>query len=213
MVSVFVKNNGNVLGPLPLEKVLTSYQRGQISSSAMISDNQTTWYPISNLEKLQAQQPEVLPSAPSQPDNQPIQQPYGQSMPQPYGQPMQQPYGQPLQPPYGQPMQQPYGQPLQPPYGQPVQQPYRQPMQPPYGQPMTPSPSNNENKSTGALVCGILSLIVCIPIISIPVSIVGLILGCAKKYKTGIILNAISLVIGIINCVVGAILGSQGKLF
>ena len=197
MVSVFVKNNGNVLGPLPLEKVLTSYQRGQISSSAMISDNQTTWYPISNLEKLQAQQPEVLPSAPSQPDNQPIQQPYGQSMPQPYGQPMQQPYGQPLQPPYG----------------QPVQQPYRQPMQPPYGQPMTPSPSNNENKSTGALVCGILSLIVCIPIISIPVSIVGLILGCAKKYKTGIILNAISLVIGIINCVVGAILGSQGKLF
>lgn len=134
MVNVFVKQNGNVLGPLSLEKVLTSYQRGQISSSAMISDNQTTWYPISNLEKLQAQskktdnsliEPEPLPSAPyqqaihqapSQPYAQPMQQPYAQSTKQPYGQPMQQPYEQPMQQPYGQTMQQPYGQSMQQPY-------------------------------------------------------------------------------------------------
>ena len=80
-------------------------------------------------------------------------------------------------------------------------------------QPM-PSSSNNANKSTGALVCGIISLIMwLLPIIGLPVSIVGLILGCKNKYKTGIILNAIGLVLTIINATVGAVLGAQGKLF
>lgn len=74
--------------------------------------------------------------------------------------------------------------------------------------------SNNANKSTGALVCGIISLIMwLLPIIGLPVSIVGLILGCKNKYETGIILNAIGLVLTIINATVGAVLGAQGKLF
>ncbi|NMA42175.1 MAG: DUF4190 domain-containing protein [Oligosphaeraceae bacterium] len=52
-----------------------------------------------------------------------------------------------------------------------------------------------------------------LPIIGLPVSIVALILGCKNEYKTGIILNAIGLVLTIINATAGAVLGAQGKLF
>ena len=88
------------------------------------------------------------------------------------------------------------------------------------GQPITnqdqtmSSSNNNKNKSMGALICGIISLIMwLIPIIGLPLSIVGLILGCKNKYKVGITLNIIGLVLTIINATVGAVLGAQGKLF
>jgi len=55
MVNVFVKHNGNVLGPIPLEKVLASYRKGQLSAGTMISENQTTWYPITDLDKIKTQ--------------------------------------------------------------------------------------------------------------------------------------------------------------
>ena len=74
-----------------------------------------------------------------------------------------------------------------------------------------PSSGNNENKSTGALVCGIVSLIMwLLPVIGLPVSAVGLILGCKNRYKTGIALNIIGLLLTIINAAVGAVLGAKG---
>ena len=80
-----------------------------------------------------------------------------------------------------------------------------------------PSKSNNENKSTGSLVCGIISLCywnLITPYINdtifsienwskvfwcLLLSVIGLILGCNKKYKTGIILNIIALILTILN--------------
>ena len=81
--------------------------------------------------------------------------------------------------------------------------------------PGMPSPSSEDGKSTGSLVCGILSLILwLLPIIGLPLSITGLILGLRKKYSAGMILNGIGLVLSVINAVVGAVLAvKRGGLF
>ena len=56
--------------------------------------------------------------------------------------------------------------------------------------------ADGENKSTASLVLGIISLIVwLLPLAGFPVSIIGLVLGIRKKYKVGIVLNAIGLVL------------------
>ena len=76
------------------------------------------------------------------------------------------------------------------------------------------SASSVQRKSTASLVLGIINCIFwIIPIIGVPLGIIGLVLGCLKKYQAGIILNAITLVAAVINSIVGAILGAQGKLF
>ena len=69
-------------------------------------------------------------------------------------------------------------------------------------------------KSTASLVLGIINCLMwLLPIIGIPVGIVGLILGCKKRYMAGIILNAVTLTAAVVNSIIGAILGAQGKLF
>ena len=69
-------------------------------------------------------------------------------------------------------------------------------------------------KSTASLVIGIINCLMwLLPIIGIPLGIVGLVLGCRKKYNTGILLNAITLTAAAVNAIFGAILGAQGKLF
>lgn len=56
--------------------------------------------------------------------------------------------------------------------------------------------AEGENKSTASLVLGIISLFGCLsPLAGFPVSIIGLVLGIRKKYKVGIVLNAIGLVL------------------
>lgn len=62
-------------------------------------------------------------------------------------------------------------------------------------------PPEQQNKSTASLVLGILGLVFCGGIGSI-LSLVGLIIGCQKKYKTGIILGAIGIAINIIMVIV-----------
>lgn len=107
----------------------------------------------------------------------------------------QQPYGQPQQP-YG---QQPYGQPQQP-YGQA-----------PYGQ--QPGAQAVPQKSTASLVIGIINCIGwLIPLIGVPLGLVGLILGIVKKYTAGIVLNALTLAAALINAGVGFYLGYTGRL-
>ena len=60
---------------------------------------------------------------------------------------------------------------------------------------------------TASLVLGILSVIIIIfPLLDIPVSLTGLILGICSKHKVGIILNAIGLILTIIFTVVGFII-------
>ena len=69
-------------------------------------------------------------------------------------------------------------------------------------------------KSTASLVLGIIGFIAwLIPLFGFPVTIIGLILGIRRKYTTGIVLNVIGLSITLINSVIGAVLGAQGKLF
>lgn len=69
-------------------------------------------------------------------------------------------------------------------------------------------------KSTPSLVLGIIGFIAwLIPLIGFPVTIVGLILGIRRKYTLGIVFNIIGLSMTLINSVIGAVLGAQGKLF
>ena len=69
-------------------------------------------------------------------------------------------------------------------------------------------------KSTASLVLGIINCLTwIIPIAGIPIGIIGLVLGFKKQYKTGIILNVITLTAAVTNSVIGAILGANGRLF
>ena len=72
---------------------------------------------------------------------------------------------------------------------------------------------SEQNKSTAGLVLGIINCIGwIIPLIGIPVGIIGLVLSCNKKYKTGIYLNGITLAVAVVNSIIGAYLGSTGRL-
>ena len=55
MINVWIKQNGSILGPLPLERIINAYRKGQLEPDAQISDNQKTWYPITKLDKIQIQ--------------------------------------------------------------------------------------------------------------------------------------------------------------
>ena len=91
------------------------------------------------------------------------------------------------------------------------QQTYPLPMQ---NQSSTNYVTETGQNSTASLVLGIIGLIAwLIPLFGFPITIVGLILGIRRKYTTGIVLNVIGLSITLINSVIGAVLGAQGKLF
>lgn len=101
-----------------------------------------------------------------------------------------------------------------------VIRPFETPVNP--GVPAMPADSNISapqntacaGKSTASLVLGIINCLMwLLPIIGIPVGIAGLILGCKKRYTAGIILNAVTLTAAVVNSIIGAIQGAQGKLF
>jgi hypothetical protein len=74
-------------------------------------------------------------------------------------------------------------------------------------------------KAVASLTLGILSLVCwCLPILGLPMTIVGLVLGI-KDHKSskpgmaiaGIVTNIIGLVLSVINAAVGAYLGATGQ--
>lgn len=77
-----------------------------------------------------------------------------------------------------------------------------------------PAANTAPQKSVAPMILGIIGLVAwLLPIIGLPVTITGLILGICKKSQAGIVLNVIGLVLSLVNSIYGAILGSQGKLF
>ena len=215
---MYVKINGKVVGPLEWEKILRSAELGRLGEKTTVSDDKILWLSIPEAKKLMKKNAEK--EATSQNNQEaipklkkaeaPVQNTQGEIPKLKKTESIdQQPYQQSnyQQPGYQQPgYQQPGYQ--QPGYQQPGLQPLANQYQP------VPSSNSNENKSTGALVLGVISLIMwLIPIIGVPVSVIGLVLGCIKKYNTGIILNVIGLSLSIVNAIIGAVLGAQGKLF
>ena len=97
------------------------------------------------------------------------------------------------------------------------------------GPPLMPAPMqqappqyNATNKNgTISMVLGIASMILwCLPILGLPASIIGLVLGIKAQREnpsgaalTGIVLSSIGLVASIVNAGVGAYMGATGKLF
>ncbi|OFW77307.1 MAG: hypothetical protein A2201_10590 [Alicyclobacillus sp. RIFOXYA1_FULL_53_8] len=81
--------------------------------------------------------------------------------------------------------------------------------------------SNSEKRAKIGLVLGIIGMIAWfIPIIGLPVNIVGIVFASLgmnsnprRKAITGLTLSIIGVVLSLLNAVVGAVLGSQGKLF
>lgn len=81
---------------------------------------------------------------------------------------------------------------------------------------------DNERKAKASLVLGITGLVTALllPIVGIPVAIVGLIMGVIGQKSSkkgmalaGLILSIIGVVAGIINAAIGAALGAIGQLF
>ena len=176
-----------------------------------------------NADQSQNQQPD-----PNQQAN-PYQQPDPNQQANPYVQQQnnQSQYGQPQyqQPQYGgqSGYQQPQNQQQQ--NQQPLnqQQGYQQnPYQQQYQQYQQPAPKKDQALSIGALVCGIMSVILCcVFYIALPISIVGVILGILslKKKKDGrnmaiigIVLSSIGLLIAII-AIIGLIVLGNNQTF
>ncbi len=239
-MKLYVKTQGKTVGPLDWDRILVLHENGRLSVDATVSEDKVTWLTIEQVKQLVnkgsdksdkssslsiAGEPSLPPSGlrvrqelvrqeediqsgympPPQP-NIPQPQQSGYYMP-----PQQLDMQQSQQSGYYMPPQQSGGQYSpqqvsiqQNPTGQPMMNQYRTIL----------PPADKENKSTTALVCGIISLVMwLLPIIGLPLSIVGLCFGCKNKYKVGITLNIIGLVLSIVNAIVGAVLGAQGKLF
>ena len=68
--------------------------------------------------------------------------------------------------------------------------------------------------SSAPLVLGIASLITwLLPIIGLPVSVIGLVISVKRSRNGCLTMSVIGVVLSLINAIVGAVLGSQGKLF
>jgi hypothetical protein len=121
--------------------------------------------------------------------------------------------------------QQPQGNyPPQPPYPQPPYPPQYQggPYQPPghLGYQGYPMPGVDQSgKATTSLVLGIIGMLAwCIPIIGLPVTIVGLVFGIKSMNSSkrgmaiaGVVLNIIGLFASVVNAAIGAYLGATGQ--
>ena len=76
-------------------------------------------------------------------------------------------------------------------------------------------PSTNgypqQQNNTAARVIGIISLFAwLLPILGLPLAIIGLVFGIKNRYNAGIVMSVIGLVLSLINAVIGAIIGAQG---
>jgi hypothetical protein len=89
----------------------------------------------------------------------------------------------------------------------------------PWDGPRAWQPRGQGGKAVASLTLGILSLVCwCLPILGLPMTIVGLVLGI-KDHKSskpgmaiaGIVTNIIGLVLSVINAAVGAYLGATGQ--
>lgn len=68
--------------------------------------------------------------------------------------------------------------------------------------------------SLAPLILGIVSLVAwLIPIIGLPVSIFGVVLSAKRNRNGCLTMSIIGVVLSLLNAIVGAVLGSQGKLF
>lgn len=94
------------------------------------------------------------------------------------------------------------------------------PYQPPESlEPATVGPTAS-GQATASLILGILSLFGwCLPIVGLPMSITGMVLGIKNLQAAnrsaaiaGIVLNAIGLVLSLVNAAFGAFLAVQGKI-
>ena len=233
-MKLYVKTQGKTVGPLDWDRIQVLHGNGRLSVDATVSEDKITWLTIEQVKQLvnkgsgksgkssslpPAGEPSLPPSGLRLRQEEDTQSGYmlppkpniPQSQQSDYYMPPQQlDMQQSQQSGYYMPPQQSGGQ-----YSPQVsiqQNPAGQPMMNQY-QAILPS-ANKENKSTTALVCGIISLVMwLLPIIGLPLSIVGLCFGCKNKYKVGITLNIIGLVLSTINAIIGAVLGAQGKLF
>ena len=70
------------------------------------------------------------------------------------------------------------------------------------------------NAGPAPLILGIASFVTwLIPLIGLPVSVVGIVLSAKRNRNVCLALNIIGVVLSILNAIVGAVLGAQGKLF
>jgi hypothetical protein len=85
----------------------------------------------------------------------------------------------------------------------------------------TPGPQQQGNgKAIAAMVLGICSLVFwCLPILGLPIAVVGLVLGVTNKNpagagqaKAGVIMSIIGLVLSIGNAIVGVIMAVNGQM-
>ena len=77
-------------------------------------------------------------------------------------------------------------------------------------------------KSIAAFVLGVIGVVTwCIPLIGLPITLTGLVLGIVSLNKpssnrslgiAGVILNALFLILTIVNSAIGAYLGATGQL-
>lgn len=69
---------------------------------------------------------------------------------------------------------------------------------------------NGQTSSSGAIVLGVLSLVGCfLPIVGVPLAIIGLVVSGSKKNMVGGILCTIGLILSIVNAISGGIKGAQ----
>ena len=77
-----------------------------------------------------------------------------------------------------------------------------------------PNNGTSPDTSPAPLVLGIVSLITwLIPIIGLPVSIMGIVLSAKRNRYGCLTMSIIGTVLSLLNAIVGAVLGSQGKLY
>ena len=87
--------------------------------------------------------------------------------------------------------------------------------------PYYPQKASGGGKAIASLVLGIIGMFAwLLPIVGLPVTITGLVLGVKSKYSenrgmaiAGIILTIIGLTLTVVNAAVGAYLGATGQLF
>lgn len=71
---------------------------------------------------------------------------------------------------------------------------------------------NGQTSSAGAIILGVLSLIGCfLPIVGVPLAIVGLVVSGSKKNMVGGILCTVGLILSIVNAISGGIKGAQAE--
>ena len=219
-MKLYVKTNGKILGPLDFDKILLAVEKGRFSEDTTVSDDRVNWLSMEDARSLLEERPLRESTAPAQPQgsetqNHPTLRLRENTAPEQSSANGSSPIIlQPLDPTSSQSgLQMPPqgGYPQQPGYPQPndMGQPNMNQFQP-----MPPPKQEEAQGTTGALIWGIASLIAwIIPLIGLPVSITGLVIGIKRKFTLGIVLSIIGLILTIGCAIWGAYKGAKGELF